>query len=171
MPNAQKIKTELKSYKMLVKCLIGLVLLLVTVVGWRVPAATRRQFSAVGSLADSHSKYFNKDNSVFVAGGKNGVGYHVIKALSARGISVHTLVHKLESLPLLRDLPGVKIIQGDARNPEDVQRCMDGCGAAITALCSGSGPGKEDRIDYVGNSNVIEQAGILGVERIILVTR
>ncbi len=156
--------------------MIGLILLLAAVVGWRIPAAATRRL--VGSLADSHnndqlsdSKYLNKCNSVFVAGGKNGVGYHVIKALSSRGISVHTLLHKLESLRLLRDLPGVKIIQGDARNPDDVQRCMDGCGAAITALCSGSGPGKEDRIDYVGNSNVIEQAGILGVERIILVTR
>ena len=47
---------------------------------------------------------------------------------------------------------------------------MQGCIAAITTLGGKPADGKE-RIDYIGNSNVIEQAGILGVERIILVTR
>ena len=41
--------------------------------------------------------------------------------------------------------------------------------AAITTLGGKDSNGK--RIDYVGSSNVIEQAGILGCERIILVTR
>jgi hypothetical protein len=41
--------------------------------------------------------------------------------------------------------------------------------ATISTLGGKAGDGA--RIDYVGNSNVIEQAGILGVERIILVTR
>jgi hypothetical protein len=31
--------------------------------------------------------------------------------------------------------------------------------------------GQVERVDYVGNSNVIEQAGILGIERVVLVTR
>jgi hypothetical protein len=45
-----------------------------------------------------------------------------------------------------------------------------GCVAAITTLGGKQNEGQE-RVDYMGNSNVIEQAGILGVERIILVTR
>jgi hypothetical protein len=45
-----------------------------------------------------------------------------------------------------------------------------GCVAAITTLGGKQTEGIE-RVDYMGNSNVIEQAGILGVERIILVTR
>ena len=49
-------------------------------------------------------------------------------------------------------------------------QCMTGCVAAITTLGGKSEDGQQ-RIDYIGNSNVIEQAGILGVERIILVTR
>jgi hypothetical protein len=44
-----------------------------------------------------------------------------------------------------------------------------GCVAAITTLGGKDANGK--RIDYIGNSNVVEQAGILGCERIILVTR
>ena len=44
---------------------------------------------------------------------------------------------------------------------------MDGCDAAITTLGGMTG---DRRVDYVGNNNVIESAGILGVQRIILVT-
>ena len=45
-----------------------------------------------------------------------------------------------------------------------------GCVAAITTLGGPPSEGTGQRVDYAGNSNVIEQAGILGVERIILVT-
>ena len=46
---------------------------------------------------------------------------------------------------------------------------MDGCDAVITTL--GGSTGDDDkRVDYEGNSNVIEAAGILGVTRLILVT-
>jgi hypothetical protein len=48
---------------------------------------------------------------------------------------------------------------------------MEGCIAAITTLGGNKPADGSQRIDYIGNSNVIEQAGILGVERIILVTR
>ena len=47
---------------------------------------------------------------------------------------------------------------------------MEGCIAAITTLGGKEVEGQQ-RVDYMGNSNVVEQAGILGVERIILVTR
>jgi hypothetical protein len=49
-------------------------------------------------------------------------------------------------------------------------KCMEGCIAAITTLGGKEIEGQQ-RVDYMGNSNVVEQAGILGVERIILVTR
>lgn len=81
---------------------------------------------------------------------------------------------------------------GDAFDEAAVQQCMEGCVAAITTLGGKTEDGAK-RVDYFGNSNVIEQvsflcarssrvsntsvcalaiqAGILGVERIILVTR
>ena len=49
-------------------------------------------------------------------------------------------------------------------------QCMTGCIAAVTTLGGVPLEGQQ-RVDYMGNSNVVEQAGILGVERIILVTR
>jgi nucleoside-diphosphate-sugar epimerase len=57
-----------------------------------------------------------------------------------------------------------------------VQRCilqgaLDGCDAAITTLGgSGQHSAEGHRVDYEGNRNVLESAGILGVTRVILVT-
>lgn len=53
-----------------------------------------------------------------------------------------------------------------------VENAMDGCDAAITTLGGGTAleGGQQQRIDYQGNNNVIEAAGILGVTRVILVT-
>lgn len=45
---------------------------------------------------------------------------------------------------------------------QDVENAMSGCDAAITTL-GGVTDGK--RVDYDGNRNVIEAAGILGVTR------
>eukprot|EP01038_Epipyxis_sp_PR26KG_P012305 gene12305-16502_t len=115
------------------------------------------------------SKYLGS-KPVFVAGGSNGIGYEVVKKLSALGTPVHALVRRVDSVELLSKLPGVKVTLGDAMKEDDVQKCMEGCVAAITTL--GGRPNTESgmKVDYAGNSNVIEQAGILGVERIILVT-
>jgi len=120
------------------------------------------------------SKYLGK-KPIFVAGGSSGVGLEVVKQLSALGTPVQVLARNEEKGAMLSALPGVKVFLGDASSEEDVQRAMDGSVAAITtlggAILSQDGSRVEGkRIDYIGNSNVVEQAGILGVERIILVT-
>ena len=114
------------------------------------------------------SIYLGK-NPVFVAGGGSGVGLEVVKQLSALGTPVRALVRKAEVKEMLDKIPGVLATIGDAFDEEAVQSTMNGCIAAITTLGGKQSDGK--RSDYIGNSNVIEQAGILGVERIILVTR
>jgi nucleoside-diphosphate-sugar epimerase len=45
---------------------------------------------------------------------------------------------------------------------------MSGCDAAVTTLGGVNDDGR--RVDYKGNSNVVEAAGILGVTRLVLVT-
>lgn len=114
------------------------------------------------------SKYLGKE-PVFVAGGSRGVGLEIVKKLSALGTPVHALVRRDEAKEELSKLPGVKAMLGDAMDEAAVQSCMEGCIAAITTLGGKPEDGKQ-RVDYLGNSNVVEQAGILGVERIILVT-
>jgi uncharacterized protein YbjT (DUF2867 family) len=115
------------------------------------------------STSSSSSSY----KKVFVAGGSRGVGRQVVKKLSERGTKVVALVRNEDSKTRLESLTGVTAILGDALNQKDVENAMDGCDAAITTL---GGTTDDRRVDYEGNNNVIESAGILGVPRVILVT-
>jgi uncharacterized protein YbjT (DUF2867 family) len=110
------------------------------------------------------------NSPVFVAGGSSGAGLEVVKKLSLFGTPVRALVRRPESFHYLNALPGVSAYLGDAMDSSAVQECMTGCVAAISTL-GGSLQDESERVDYIGNSNVVEQAGILGVERIVLVTR
>jgi len=104
---------------------------------------------------------------VFVAGGTRGVGRCVIEKLSDLGIDVVALVRSEEGVKELNQIKHVTAILGDAFDQKSVENAMDGCDAAITTL---GGSTADRRIDYEGNNNVIESAGILGIQRIILVT-
>jgi len=121
-------------------------------------------------LMSASAKYLTSKQPIFVAGGSNGVGLEVIKQLTAMGNPVKALVRRPEALKMLNSLsPLVSCTLGDALDENAVQECMTGCIAAVTTLGGKPEEGKQ-RVDYAGNSNVIEQAGILGVERIVLVT-
>jgi uncharacterized protein YbjT (DUF2867 family) len=104
---------------------------------------------------------------VFVAGGTKGVGRAIVEQLSAKGVPVVAMVRREESKADLDALEGVTAVLGDAFDQKSVENAMDGCDAAITTL---GGTTEDRRVDYEGNNNVIESAGILGVQRIILVT-
>jgi len=108
---------------------------------------------------------------VFVAGGSKGVGRIVIEKLLAADSEVVALVRSDDAVQELSSLPGVTAVQGDAFDYKTVEGAMDGCDAAITTLGGGHGAPEDGKwVDYTGNNNVIEAAGILGVTRIVLVT-
>jgi len=115
------------------------------------------------SSKTSSSKY----KKVFVAGGSKGVGHAIVEKLSARGTEVVALVRSEKSKTELDAISGVSAILGDAFDQKAVENAMDGCDAAITTL---GGTTDDRRVDYMGNNNVIESAGILGVQRIVMVT-
>ena len=101
---------------------------------------------------------------VFVAGGSKGVGRLVVDKLVSSGSNVVALVRSEDSAKELSALEGVTAIRGDAMDYKTVEGAMDGCDAAITTL--GGGRDADGKwIDYTGNNNVIEAAGILGVTR------
>jgi nucleoside-diphosphate-sugar epimerase len=103
---------------------------------------------------------------VFVAGGSKGVGRLVVEKLLASGSDVVALVRSEEAFRDLSSLKGVTAIRGDAMDYKTVEGAMDGCDAAITTLGGGQDSRPDGKwIDYVGNNNVIEAAGILGVTR------
>lgn len=58
----------------------------------------------------------------------------------------------------------------DALDLKGVEAVLDGCDAAITTLGGVPEGDEEKRVDYAGNRNVIESAGILGITRVVMVT-
>jgi uncharacterized protein YbjT (DUF2867 family) len=106
---------------------------------------------------------------IFVAGGSKGVGRLVIDELIGNKVQVVALVRSDEAMEELNALPDVVAIQGDAFDYKSVEDSMYGCDAVISTL-GGSTDDNDKRIDYTGNSNVIEAAGILGITRVVLVT-
>ena len=91
---------------------------------------------------------------IFIAGGSSGIGLELVKQLSASGNPVQALVRRTEAVEQLEQYPGVTAFLGDAQDEEAVQRAMTGCVAAVTTLGGKNEDGK--RIDYTGNSNVVE---------------
>mmetsp|Transcript_37308 Transcript_37308/g.89332 ORF Transcript_37308/g.89332 Transcript_37308/m.89332 type:complete len:272 (-) Transcript_37308:4425-5240(-) len=131
-------------------------------------SVVRHRRSAALQMVQGQGSGYKK---VFVAGGSKGTGRLIIDKLLASGAEVVALVRSDDSFSELSGLDGVTAIQGDAFDYKTVEGSLDGCDACITTL-GGSTEGGEDgkMVDYVGNNNVIEAAGILGVTRVVLVT-
>ncbi|CAM9850707.1 unnamed protein product, partial [Chrysoparadoxa australica] len=106
---------------------------------------------------------------VFVAGGTKGVGRLIVESLTAQGSEVVAIARTSEGKEELDALPGVTGVLMDAFDLKGVEGAIDGCDACITTM--GGGANEEGQlVDYAGNRNVIESAGILGVTRCVLVT-
>mmetsp|Transcript_2503 Transcript_2503/g.3762 ORF Transcript_2503/g.3762 Transcript_2503/m.3762 type:complete len:272 (+) Transcript_2503:81-896(+) len=135
--------------------------------------ATNKAFLQRTALNESTEETFSTKltseyKKVFVAGGSKGVGRCVVDKLVAGGAEVVALVRSDEAVAELSAIEGVTAIKGDAFDYKAVEGAIDGCNAAITTL--GGLADDEKRVDYAGNNNVIEAAGILGCVRVILVT-
>jgi len=104
---------------------------------------------------------------ICILGGSKGVGKEVIELLSARDVEVIALVRREESKAELEAIKGVKAVLGNAMEAADVIGVLDGCDACVSTL---GGESDGVRVDYKGNMNAIENAGILGVTRMVLVT-
>jgi nucleoside-diphosphate-sugar epimerase len=94
------------------------------------------------------------------------VGRETVEKLIGTGKAVVALVRSEEAKKDLEGL-GATAILGDALTYKDVEDSMWGCDAAVTTL-GGVTDGK--RVDYDGNRNVVEAAGILGITRLVYVT-
>merc|ERR1712071_321814 len=114
-------------------------------------------------------------SNIFIAGGSRGVGRHIVSTIreSFPDSKITALVRTEEAADELNALgDNVNAVVGDAFDYKTVEGTMDGCDAVISTLgkSANDNPDDEKRIDYEGNSNVIEAAGILGVTRVVLVT-
>lgn len=130
------------------------------------PPRSALRSSTTTSLSATYKK-------VFVAGGTRGVGRLIIDKLLASDdtTQVVALVRDANVAAEMNELNDrLTAIVGDAFDQKSVENAMDGCDAAITTMGGSTSDDDTKRVDYDGNSNVIESAGILGVTRIILVT-
>ena len=150
------------------------------------PTSFRGSFLSSSSSSTTTQLHAQSYKKIFVAGASKGVGRQIVQQILDRnnddddddGTSIVALVRDAsvadELQALSTDSHTVTAIVGDAMDQKTVENAMDGCDAAITTLGGGAQGGDEipttQRVDYMGNSNVIESAGILGITRIVLVT-
>mmetsp|Transcript_11406 Transcript_11406/g.16736 ORF Transcript_11406/g.16736 Transcript_11406/m.16736 type:complete len:280 (-) Transcript_11406:221-1060(-) len=135
-------------------------------VGSRHPSDNLMSRTSTTTTTSLSAKY----EKVFVAGGSRGVGRAIVEKLIADGSEVVALVRSDEVAAELNEMDMVTAVIGDAFDYKTVEGAMDGCKAAITTLGGSTSDDGDKRVDYVGNNNVIEAAGILGVTRVVLVT-
>ena len=69
------------------------------------------------------------EKSALIIGITGGFGGHVARALARRGWRLRALLRDPSRLPA--DLQGVDAMQGDAADPEQVERAMDGMGTLV----------------------------------------
>mmetsp|Transcript_6080 Transcript_6080/g.9498 ORF Transcript_6080/g.9498 Transcript_6080/m.9498 type:complete len:305 (-) Transcript_6080:78-992(-) len=160
-----KNKSEVRSSQLVLLLQAMMLLLVVTPAAEAFVPAFRKSSGGVFMMSSSGTPSTYK--KVFVAGGTKGVGRAIVEKLTERGTQVVALVRSEESKANLEGVDGVTAVLGDAFDQKAVENAMDGCDAAITTL---GGTTEDRRVDYEGNNNVIESAGILGIPRIILVT-
>ncbi|CBJ49045.1 epimerase/dehydrogenase [Ectocarpus siliculosus] len=144
---------------------LGTVTSFVTPCAWNKVTGTAR--STISGQSTGLRMAYGK---VFVAGGAKGVGRAVIDKLVDQGSEVVALVRREDAKDELEAIKGVSAVVCDALDLKGVEAVLDGCDAAITTLGGAPEGDESKRVDYAGNRNVIESAGILGITRVVMVT-
>jgi nucleoside-diphosphate-sugar epimerase len=72
---------------------------------------------------------------ILVLGATGGTGRLIVSDAVAKGHSVLAMVRSAAGA----DLPGAKLIEGDARDESTLGRALDGCKAVVSALGTGMG--------------------------------
>ncbi len=101
--------------------------------------------------------------TVFGASGK--VGRRVVRLALQDGCTVVAFVHRHSRLP---EHPKLRVVQGDVRNPGDVEKALKGSRAVISCLGSW-GRGPKDVLT-AGMSVIIPEMESLKIKRIVSLT-
>ncbi|MFZ1975424.1 MAG: SDR family oxidoreductase [Candidatus Acidiferrales bacterium] len=102
---------------------------------------------------------------VLVLGATGGSGRLIVREALAKGHSVVALVRSKASA----DLPGVDMIEGDARDEGTLTRALDGCDAVISALGTGMGFRKVDLL-AVATRALVTAMTRNGVRRLVCIS-
>lgn len=75
---------------------------------------------------------------LLVLGATGGTGREIVRQAAAAGHGVAALVRSRASAASA--LPGIELVEGDARDQAALERALDGCGAVASALGTGVSP-------------------------------
>ena len=102
---------------------------------------------------------------ILVLGATGGTGRLIVRDAVAKGHSVVALVRSKASA----NLPGVDMIEGDARDEGTLTRALDGCDAVISALGTGMGFRKVDLL-AVATRALVTAMTRNGVRRLVCIS-
>jgi uncharacterized protein YbjT (DUF2867 family) len=102
---------------------------------------------------------------ILVLGATGGTGRLIVRDAVAKGHSVVALVRSTASA----NLPGVDMIEGDARDEGTLTRALDGCDAVISALGTGIGFRKVDLL-AVATRALVTTMTSNGVRRLVCIS-
>lgn len=109
-------------------------------------------------------------NSVFLAGASRGVGREIAQLLVAENTKVKALLRSPDTRLELESL-GINVVLGDAFKSGELELVLrenDSISTVISTI--GGFPQQGERVDFIGNKNLIDVAVKAGVQRFILVT-
>ena len=102
---------------------------------------------------------------LLVLGATGGNGRLIVRDAVAKGHSIVALVRSKTSA----DLPGARLVEGDARDEATLSRAMDGCDAVVSALGTGMGRRKVDLLT-VATRALVTAMTRNGVRRLVCVS-
>jgi uncharacterized protein YbjT (DUF2867 family) len=105
------------------------------------------------------------ENSVLGATG--GTGRLIVRDALSKGNSVVALVRSKATAP---DLPGAKVVEGDARDEAAIVRALDGCDAVVSSLGTGMGLFGEVTLLSIATPALIAAMTQAGVRRLVCIS-
>ena len=104
--------------------------------------------------------------NVLVLGATGGTGRAIVRAALAKGHTVTALVRS----PHAADLPGARVVQGDARDAAAVDRALIGCEGVISAIGTSISPFREVTVLSEATRVLLGAMGRGQVRRLVCIT-
>ena len=106
---------------------------------------------------------------IAVAGGTGRLGTLVVKRLAARGLEVRVLTRDPHRACHLSDCVA-EVVSCDVRDRASVESALPGATIVVSAVHGFAGPGRvsPESVDRDGNANLVEAAGAVGADMVLL---